>query len=311
MDRVRDPLDLFLQRFIELPQRRDRLLHSAMRHLIRGEHLRQELAAGSQQFLVPPLSLRLAKHPLENLMMHGRDFHEALFLGDGAPPQLISAAQRGLAAMLRVFTKRQTIFFVERSRRPRFLFGFRFHLQIPVSRATSTSASSFPRQCCLRILSAALCGDSSAERPSANSPRTPSVTNTRVSPLATGSTAACNAGNCEPTTPPRSSKTSCTFPFLAPLRINATCTLPTPPQVIIPCCGSMEARLNTTPRVARSSSWQRSSKEMTGSSDPALRMATAAFAASAASSPCPIPSIAAIRIPPWLQQTRCWSPDSP
>src|SRR6266550_3202293 len=64
--------------------------------------------------------------------------------------------------------------------------------------------------------SAALCGDSRAERPSAKSPCTPSVTNTRVFPFATGSTATCSAGNCEPTTPPRSSSTLLHAALLGP-----------------------------------------------------------------------------------------------
>src|SRR6266480_3661240 len=176
---IRDPLDLFLQRFIEMPQRRDRILHSAVRHFVRGEHLCQEISSRLQQFLVPRRSLCLAKHPVDGLMMHEGDFHEALFLGDGAAPQLVGPAQRGLAA--------------------------------------------------------APCGDSSEERPSAKSPRIPSVTNTSVSPFATGSTAACSAGNCEPCRPPRSSSTSCALPLCAPARINAPCTLPTPAQVIMPC----------------------------------------------------------------------------
>ena len=89
---IRDPLDFFLQRFIEVPQRRDRILHSAVRHFVRGEHLCQEISSRLQQFLVPRRSLCLAKHPVDGLMMHEGDFHEALFLGDGAAPQLVGPA---------------------------------------------------------------------------------------------------------------------------------------------------------------------------------------------------------------------------
>ena len=147
-------------------------------------------------------------------MMQGGDFHEALFLGDGAPPQFVRAAQRTLATILDVFPKRGTIFLFKSRRQLYLSFGSRLHARTPVSRTTKTSASSFPRPCCLRILSAARCGDSMAERLSTNSPRIPSVTKTSVSPFATGSTAACRAGNCEPTTPPRRSSTSCTLPFM-------------------------------------------------------------------------------------------------
>src|SRR2546430_4182121 len=308
---IGNALDLFLQRFIELPQRRDGVLHSAVRHFKRREHLRQKIPGGGQHFLVARRSGRLREHPVERPMMQGGDFHEALFLRDGSPAQLAGASQRRLPAIPGVFPKRRAIFFFKRGQQLGLPFDCRLHARTPLSRTTKTSASSFPRQCRSKIRSAALCGDSSAERPSAKSPRTPSVTNTSVSPSATGSTAACSAGNCEPTTPPRSNSTSCTLPFCAPARSNAPCTLPTPAQVIMSCPWSMEARLSTTPRVARRPSWQRCSRAITGSSAPAFRIATAPFAALAASSPCPIPSIAATKIPLWLQQTTCWSPDSP
>src|ERR1700675_810397 len=308
---ISDALDLFLQRLIELPQSNDRVLNSAVCHFIGREGLCQKFGSGSQQFLVPRCSLRIGEHPVESLMVQGSDFHEALFLADGAAPQVVSAAQGGLATTLGTFTKRRTIFFLKSRWQLRLAFGSRLHAQIPVSRTTKTSASSFPRPCCLRMLSAARCGDSKAERPSTNSLRIPSVTKTRVSPFAIGSTAACRAGNWEPTTPPRKSSTSCTLPFGAPARIKTPCTFPTPIQVNMPCLGSMEARLSATPRVERRPSWQRSTREMTGSSGLVLRMETAASAALAASSPCPIPSIAAIRMPSPRQQIRCRSPDSP
>src|SRR5580700_1168576 len=308
---IGDALDLFLKRLIELPESSDRVLNSTVCHFIGREGLCQKFGSGGQQFLAPRCSFGIGEHPVERLMVQGSDFHEAFFLANGAASQIVSAAQGGLATTLGVFTKRGTIFFLKRRRQLRVPFVCRLHAQIPVSRTTKTSASSFPRPCCLRILSAARCGDSKAERPSTNSPRIPSVTKTRVSPFRIGSTAACRAGNCEPTTPPRKSSTSPTLPFWAPARIKTPCTFPTPSQVIRPCFGSMEARLSTTPRVERRPSWQRSSREMTGSSGLAFRMANAASAALAASSPCPIPSIAAIRIPSPPQQTTWRSPDSP
>src|SRR5580765_5270513 len=217
---IGDALDFFLQGLVELPQSRDRILYSAVRHFIRGEGLRYEIGSGCQQFLLARRSPCIGQHRLESLMMQGSDFHEALFLGNGAPPKLIGAAQCGFAATLGVFSKRQTIFFFKSWWRLRLPFGCRLHARTPVSRTTKTSASSFPRQCCLKILSAVRCGGSRAERPSANSLRTPSVTKTRVSPFAIGSTAACRAGSCAPTTPARNSSTSCALPFWAPARIK-------------------------------------------------------------------------------------------
>src|ERR1700722_1571480 len=308
---IGEALDFFLQPLIELPQSHDCVLNSTVGHFIGREGLSQKSGSGCQQFFAPRGSLCIGEHLVESLVVQGSDFHEAPFLADGAAPQIVSAAQCGLAATLVVFTKRGTIFFLKSCRQLRLPFGGRLHAQTPVSRTTKTSASSSPRPCCLRILSAARCGASKAERPSTNSPRIPSVTKTRVSPFPIGSTAACRAGNCEPTTPPRKSSTSSTLPFWAPARIKTPCTFPTPSQVIMPCFGSTQARLSTTPRVERRPSWQLSTREMMGSSGRALRMEIAASAALAASSPCPIPSIAAIRIPSPAQQTRWRSPDSP
>src|ERR1700676_1671553 len=213
-------LNLLLKRLIELPQSHDRILNSTVCHFIGREALCQKFSSGRQQFLVPRCSRRIGEHLVESLMVQGSDFHEALFLADGAAPQFVGAAQRSLAATLSVFTKRGKIFFFKSSWQLLLSFGSRLHAQIPVSRTTKTSASSFPRPCCLRILSAARCGDSKAERPSTNSPRIPSVAKTRVSPFRIGRTAACRAGNCEPTTPPRKSSTSCTLPFWEPARIK-------------------------------------------------------------------------------------------
>src|SRR5690242_10127476 len=73
----------------------------------------------------------------------------------------------------------------------------------------------------------------------------------------------------------------------------------------------MKARLITAPRVPRRLSWQRSTSEITGSSDEFLSTAAAVLEALAASSPWPMPSMAAIKTPFLLQHTRWRSPDSP
>src|SRR6266513_4198153 len=80
MHGIGNALDLFLQRFIELPQRHDRILHSAVRHFKRREQLSQESTGGSQQFLLPPRSWGFGEHLVKRPMMQGGDFHEALFL---------------------------------------------------------------------------------------------------------------------------------------------------------------------------------------------------------------------------------------
>jgi len=104
--RVGDALDLLLKRLIELPESRDRILNSTVRHFVRREGLCQEFGSGYQQFLVARRSLGIGEHPVESLMMQGSDFYEALFLGDGTAPQLVGAAQSGLATTLGVFSKR-------------------------------------------------------------------------------------------------------------------------------------------------------------------------------------------------------------
>jgi len=104
MHGVSNALDLFLKYLIQLPQRRDRILNSTVRHFIRGENLCQEIGSSCQQFLMARRSLSIGQHRVENLMMQGSDFYEALFVSNGAPPKLVGAAQCSLATTLGVFS---------------------------------------------------------------------------------------------------------------------------------------------------------------------------------------------------------------
>src|SRR5256885_7247185 len=72
MHGIGNALDLFLQRFIELPQRHDRILHSAVRHFKRREQLSEESTGGSQQFLLPPRSWGFGEHLVKRPMMQDR-----------------------------------------------------------------------------------------------------------------------------------------------------------------------------------------------------------------------------------------------
>src|SRR6266852_8503277 len=301
---VRDALDFLLERFVQLPQGLHRILKSTVCHLIRRQALREEFGARPEQFLPVFLAFRIANQSKYSLMMQGGHLHKALSLSECPTAEFIRATQCGFASPGRIFTQGRAVLVFKTRLRLRLASSCDLHGLIPVNRETRTSASSFPLRYCSRILSAALCGFSRAERVTEKSLRTPSVAKKSVSPCTIGSTVACRAGNWEPTTPARRRSDSCIPPFFASARINTPCTLPTPSQVIMPCSGSMKARLNTTPRVARSFSWHRSTREIIGWSAELLRSAAAALEALAASSPWPMPSIAATRIPFRLQQTR-------
>src|SRR5882724_1090562 len=281
--RVPNSLDFLLQGLVQVAQRLHRILKPAMRHFVRRQALGQEIGPGPQEIFARLSFLRRRNNILKRLMVKGRNLHQALAFHDGAAPEFVSAPKRGFAWIFEVTQKRRAIALLEACGRFRRRLTSDFHERIPVNRATSTSASSLPLRKRSRILSAARCGASRADRFSKKLLRTPSVTKNRVSPCATGSTVAWSGGNCAPTTPARRSRTSCTLPLVQSARINAPCTFPTPSQVIMPCTGSMDAMLSATPRVDLSFSWHSSTRAMIGSWTPLLRIADAALAAWAAS----------------------------
>src|SRR5260370_24532584 len=100
-------------------------------------------------------------------MVQRCDFHQALLLRDGPPPELVGTAQSGLSATPGIFTKCRAIFFFKSWRRLLLPYDRGLHLGIPVSLTTNTSAPSFPPQYPSRILSSPLFRDSNAARLSA------------------------------------------------------------------------------------------------------------------------------------------------
>src|SRR5216683_1869304 len=142
---------------------------------------------------------------LSSLVVHG--VSDALDLLLESFVQLPQGLHRILKAAVRHFIRRQTLrkefgarpeqflpaFFTPRiaNQRKHSLVMQGSHLYETLllgDRSTRTSASSFPLRCRTRILSAALCGFSRAERVTEKSLRTPSVAKKSVSPFTTGST---------------------------------------------------------------------------------------------------------------------------
>src|SRR5260370_27755750 len=123
-------------------------------------------------------------------MVSRSHLHETLLLGERSTPEFVRQAQCWFASPGRKFTQRRAVLVFKTRVRLRLASNCDLHGLIPVNRETRTSASSFPLRYCSRILSAALCGFSRAERVTEKSLRTPSVAKKSVSPRTIGSTAA-------------------------------------------------------------------------------------------------------------------------
>src|SRR5712692_3872339 len=188
--RVRDALDFLLERFVQLPQRRYRILKATVCHLIRRQALREEFGAQPEQFLSAFPTFRIANQSKHSLMMQGSYLYETLLLAESSTPEFIRPTQCGFASPGRIFTQGSAVLVFKTRARLRLAPNRDLHGLIPVNRETRTSASSVPLRYCSRILSAALCGFSRAERVTEKSLRTPSVAKKSVSPRTIGSTVA-------------------------------------------------------------------------------------------------------------------------
>src|SRR5712664_2597715 len=159
-------------------------------HLIRRQALREEFGARPEQFHLAFPTFRIANQSKYSLMMQGSHLNETLLLGERSTAEFIRPAQCGFASAGRIFTQRRAVLVFKTRARLRLASNRDLHGLIPVSRETRTSASSFPLRYCSRILSAALCGFSRAERVTEKSLRTPSVAKKSASPRTIGSTVA-------------------------------------------------------------------------------------------------------------------------
>src|SRR4029077_11227720 len=144
VDRVRDALDLFLKRFVQLTQGLHRILESAVGHFIWRQALREEFGAHPEQFLPAFPTFRIANQSKYSLMMQGGYFHETLLLGERSTAEFIRPAQCGFAAPARILPQAEAVLFFETRRHLPLSSSCGFHAWTPVRRATRTSASSFP-----------------------------------------------------------------------------------------------------------------------------------------------------------------------
>src|ERR1700737_1075506 len=188
--RVRDALDFLLERFVQLTQGLHRILKSAVCHLIRRQALGEKFGARSEQCLPAFFSFRTANQHHYSVVMQRSHLHETLLLAERSTAEFIRPAQCAFASPGRIFTQGSAVLIFKSRARLRLASNRDLHGLIPVNRETRTSASSFPLRYCSRILSAALCGFSRAERVTEKSLRTPSVAKKSVSPRTIGSTVA-------------------------------------------------------------------------------------------------------------------------
>src|SRR5437660_12192025 len=119
-------------------------------------------------------------------MMQGSHLDETLLLVKRSTAELVRPAQRELASPCRIFTQGRAVFVFKIRLRAGLASNCGLHGLIPVIRVTRTSASSLPLRYCSRILSAALCRFSPAERDTGKSLRSQSVAKTSVSHVEMG-----------------------------------------------------------------------------------------------------------------------------
>src|SRR5439155_5177786 len=143
-------------------------------------------------------------------MVHGSYFQHANAFSNGFASNLIPAAQGALAGIEKKSFQRRRVCHLQRGFRSYLNVFQLYHRQFPKYRATSTSASSVVLPWRARMSSAAFCGFWLCASVRLKLLSTPSVAKTTVSPGLTGKTAACNGGNCAPTTPARNNKDSST-----------------------------------------------------------------------------------------------------
>src|SRR5258707_2098069 len=92
VDGISNPLDLFLERFVNLAQGFHGVLESPLCHLIRRHAFRQEIAARIHQMSLRSSVMRTLEQFPEDLMVNRDQFQQTLAFRDRATPKLVSLA---------------------------------------------------------------------------------------------------------------------------------------------------------------------------------------------------------------------------
>src|SRR5258708_11469237 len=91
--RVCDTLELFLQGFVQLPQRLHGILKSPVGHLIGRNALRKKFSTASEQLLFVLLILRSPNQINQHLVMQGSQLHDAYLLLKRSSSEFVGSAQ--------------------------------------------------------------------------------------------------------------------------------------------------------------------------------------------------------------------------
>src|ERR1700758_5859502 len=115
-------------------------------------------------------------------MVNGNQLDETCAFGKRLPAEVAGTTERRFLAGSKKGLKQSGVRNAKARGLRRFYSGMGLHARFTSRRTAKTSASSFPLRYLSKILSAALCGFSLAERLSTKPLRTPSVEKNKVSP---------------------------------------------------------------------------------------------------------------------------------
>src|SRR6267143_1560798 len=268
VDRVRDALHLLLARLGASPHRRVRLPRPAMGHFERREDLGRDGAQGCHD-----ASACVAVFGLEEKVLRG-------------PAQLVGRVPRTLRSARYVLPEKADESRVNRIRRLGHVLPRKRH-------AARTSASSRPvayRSITRSAISWA------RDRVMALSPKSlvsPSVAMSNRSPRRNGRVTGMSCVSRYPTKPLPTHRLSRVSAVPPAAWRSTPWTLPTPSQVILDSPVSILAMPIVKPRNSRTARWHWSISHSSGAVSSLLKTSTAAWAAAAASGPCPTPSTTA------------------
>src|SRR6266850_791294 len=286
VDRVRDALHFLLARLGASPHRLVRLPHPAMGHFERRQDLGRDGAQGRHDASACVAVFGLEEKVLRGLDQRRGDVEDAAARFEGFAAQLVGLVPRMLRSTRYVLPEEADESRVNRIRRLGHGLPRKRH-------AARTSASSSPVAYRSITRSATFWA---LDRVMAASPKSlvsPSVAMSNRSPRRNGCVIGMSRVSRYPTKPRPTHRLSRVSAVPPAAWSSTPWTLPTPSQVILDSPVSILAMPIVKPRNSRTARWHRSISHGRGAVAWPLKTSTAAWAAAAASGPCPMPSITA------------------
>src|SRR6267142_1047722 len=286
VDRVRDTLHLLLARLGASPDRRVRLPRPAMGHFERREDLGRYGAQGCHDASACVAVFGLEKKVLRGLDQGRGDVEDAAARFEGFAAQLVGRVPRPLRFAPYVLPEEADESRVNRIRR----LG---HVPSRERHAARTSASSRPVAYRSITRSAISWARDRVMAPSPKSLVSPSVAMSNRSPRRNGRVTGMSRVSRYPTKPLPTRRLSRVSAVPPAAWSSTPWTFPTPSQVMLDSPVSILAMPIVRPRNSRTARWHRSISHSRGAVSWLLKTSMAAWAAAAASGPCPMPSATA------------------